>query len=101
MNRASRRKTPTGTLREFHHVVVLSLEFLLVIAAVGLEIPDDLVKGLGSLAETIVVESLDFEGDNTRQDDVLFLNVQLLLGLLRVLLVSQDVAQLGAKNLDG
>merc|ERR1719443_1438115 len=67
----------SGTLREFHHVVVLSLEFLLVIVAVGLEIPDDLVKGLGSLAETIVVESLDFEGDNTRQDDVLFLDVQL------------------------
>merc|ERR1719443_507676 len=91
----------SGTLRELHHVVVLSLELLLVIVAVGLEIPDDLVKGLGSLAETIVVESLDLEGDNTRQDDVLFLDVQLLLGLLRVLLVSQDVAQLGAKNLDG
>merc|ERR1719383_950511 len=91
----------SGTLRELHHVVVLSLELLLVIVAVGFEVPDDLVKGLGSLAETIVVETLDFEGDDTRQDDVLFLDVQLLLGLLRVLLVSQDVAQLGAENLDG
>jgi len=40
----------SGALCELHHVVILSLEFLLVIVAVGLEIPDDLVKGLGSLA---------------------------------------------------
>jgi len=91
----------SGTLREFHHVVVLSLEFLLVIVAVGLEIPDDLVKGLCSLAESVVVEAFDAERHDARQDNVLLLNVQLLLGFLRVLLVSQDVAQLGSKNFDG
>merc|ERR1719378_785013 len=40
----------SGALCELHHVEILPLEFLLVIVAVGLEIPDDLVKGLGSLA---------------------------------------------------
>jgi len=91
----------SGALRELHHVVVLSLELLLVVVAVGLEVPDDLVKGLGSLAEAVVVETLDAEGDDTRQNDVLLLDVHLFLGLLRVLFVSQDVAQLGAEDLDG
>merc|ERR1719376_519457 len=91
----------SGAFRELHHVVVLSLELLLVVVAVGLEVPDDLVKGLGSLAETVVVETLDAEGDDTRQNDVLLLDVHLFLGLLRVLFVSQDVAQLGAEDLDG
>merc|ERR1719180_661166 len=91
----------SGALRELHHIVVLSLELLLVVVAVGLEIPDDLVKGLGSLAKSVVVETLDAEGDDTGQDNVLLLDVHLFLGLLSVLFVSQDVAQLGAEDLDG
>merc|ERR1712243_368431 len=57
--------------------------------------------GFGSFAEASVVETLDAEGDDTRQDDVLFLDVHLFLGLLRILLVPQDVAQFGAEDLDG
>merc|ERR550534_305020 len=91
----------SGALSELHHVVVLSLELLLVVVAVGLEAPDDLVKGLCSLAQAVVVETLNAEWDDAGQDDVLLLNVHLFLGLLRVLLVAEDVAQLGTENLDG
>jgi hypothetical protein len=89
-----------GTLSQFHHVVILSLEFLLVVVTVGFEIPDNLMKGFGSLHETGVVETLDAEGNDSRQDDVTLLHVHLLFGFLRILFIAEDVAQLGSKDPD-